>query len=57
LGAGLPASREESFQIRQEALAGGQGRRMKPVIAELATENELLRERSGRMEDQELFLW
>jgi hypothetical protein len=43
----LLAAGEEGLKIRQEDLAGEQGRRMKLVIAELAMENELLRETAG----------
>jgi hypothetical protein len=49
------AAREAGLQIRQEDLVDEQGRRMKSVIAELAMENELLRERSGHVEDQDRF--
>ena len=45
----------EALKIRQEDLVDEQGRRMKSVIAELAMENELLRERIRRMEDFKLF--
>jgi hypothetical protein len=48
---------EAGLKIRQEDLAGEQGRRMKSVIAELAMENGLLWERIRRMEDKERFLW
>jgi transposase-like protein len=50
------AAGEAGLKIRQEDLAGEQGRRMKSVIAELAMENELLRERIRRMEDEKPFL-
>ncbi|GIU78635.1 MAG: hypothetical protein KatS3mg005_1873 [Bryobacteraceae bacterium] len=50
------AAGEEGLKIRQEDLVDEQGRRMKSVIAELAMENELLRERIRRMEDKEPFL-
>lgn len=50
------AAGEEGFKIRQEDLVDEQGRRMKSVIAELAMENELLRERIRRMEDEKPFL-
>jgi hypothetical protein len=49
------AAGEAGLQIRQEDLVDEQGRRMKSVIAELAMENELLRERIRRTEDQERF--
>lgn len=42
--------------MRQEDLVDEQGRRMKSVIAELAMENELLRERIRRLEDEKPFL-
>lgn len=51
LGAG-----EEGLKIRQEDMVDEQGRRMKTVIAELAMENELLRERIRRMENEMPFL-
>jgi len=47
---------EASLKIRQEDLVDEQGQRMKSVIAELAMENELLRERIRRLEDAEPFL-
>jgi hypothetical protein len=47
---------EEGLKIRQEDLVDEQGRRMKSVIAELAMENELLRERIRRIQDKEPFL-
>ncbi|MEJ5370291.1 MAG: hypothetical protein WHT08_18425 [Bryobacteraceae bacterium] len=47
---------EERLKIRQEDLVDEQGRGMKSVIAELVTENELLRERIPRMEDEKPFL-
>ncbi len=50
------AAGEEGLKIRQEDLAGGQSRREKQVIADLAMENELLRERIRRMEDEKPFL-
>jgi hypothetical protein len=50
------AAGEEGLKIRQEDLVDEQGRRMKSVIAELAMENELLRERIRRIEDEQLFL-
>ncbi len=50
------AGGEEGLKIRQEDLVDEQGRRMKSVIAELAMENELLRERIRRMEDEKPFL-
>jgi hypothetical protein len=46
----------EGIKIRQEGLVDEQGRRIKSVIAELAMENELLRERIRRMEDEKPFL-
>jgi hypothetical protein len=46
----------EALKIRQEDLVDEQGRRMKSVIAQLAMENELLRERIRRMEDEKPFL-
>jgi hypothetical protein len=51
------AAGEAGLKIRQEDLVDEQGRRMKSVIAELAMENELLRERSGHREDQGRLLW
>jgi len=50
------AAGAEGLKIRQEDLVDEQGRRMKSVIAELAMENELLRERIRRMEDEKPFL-
>jgi hypothetical protein len=50
------AADKAGLKIRQEDLAGEEGQRMKSVIAELAMENELLRERSGNREDQGRFL-
>jgi hypothetical protein len=50
------AAGEAGLKIRQEDLVDEQGRRMKSVIAELAMENELLRERIWRMEDEKPFL-
>jgi hypothetical protein len=50
------AAGEAGLKIRQEDLAGEQGRRMQSGIAEFAMENELLRERSGNREDQGRFL-
>jgi hypothetical protein len=47
---------EEGLKIRQEDLVDEQGRRMKSVIADLAMENELLREHIRRMEDEKPFL-
>ena len=46
----------EAPEIQQEDLVDGRGRRMKSVIAELAMENELLRERIRRNEDEKPFL-
>ncbi len=46
------AAGEKGLKIRQENLVDEQGRRMNSVIAELAMENELLRERIRRMEDE-----
>jgi hypothetical protein len=46
----------EALKIRQEYLVDEQGRRMKLVIAEMAMEIELLRERIRRMEDEKPFL-
>jgi hypothetical protein len=46
----------EALKARQEAQLDEQGRRMKSVIAETAMENELLRERIRRMEDEKPFL-
>jgi hypothetical protein len=46
----------EALKARQEAQLDEQGRRMKLVIAEMAMENELLRERIRRMEDEKPFL-
>jgi transposase len=46
----------EALKIRQEDLVDEQGRRMKSVIAELAIENDHLRERIRRMEDEKPFL-
>jgi hypothetical protein len=39
------------LKIREEDLAGENGRRMKSVIAELAMANELLRERIQQLEN------
>jgi hypothetical protein len=50
------AAGKDGLKIRQEDLGDEQGRRMKSVIAELAMENELLRERIRRMEDEKPFL-
>ena len=50
------ATGAEGLKIRQEDLVDEQGRRQKRVIAELAMENELLRERIRRMEDEKPFL-
>jgi hypothetical protein len=50
------AAGAEALKIRQEDLVDEQGRRQKRVIAELAMENELLRERIRRMEDEKPFL-
>jgi transposase-like protein len=50
------AAGEEGLKIRQEDLVDEQGRRMKLVIAELAMENELLRERIRRMDDEKPYL-
>jgi hypothetical protein len=50
------AAGEEGLKIRQEDLVDEQGRRMKSVIADLAMENELLRERIRRMEDEKPYL-
>jgi len=50
------AAGEEDLKIRQEDLVDEQGRPMKSVIAELAMENELLRERIRRMEDEKPYL-
>jgi hypothetical protein len=50
------AAGKEGLKIRQKDRADEQGRRMKSVIAELAMENELLRERIQRMEDEKPFL-
>ena len=46
----------EALKARQEAQLDEQGRRMKLVIAEMAMENELLRERIRRMENEKPFL-
>jgi hypothetical protein len=46
----------EALKVRQEDLVDEHGPRMKSVIAELAMENELLRERIRRMEDEKPFL-
>jgi hypothetical protein len=40
-----------ALKVRQENLVDEHGRRMKSVIAKLAMENELLRERIRRIED------
>jgi transposase len=45
----------EALKVRQEDLVDEHGRRMKSVIAELAMENELLRDRIRRMEERSLF--
>ena len=50
------AAGEAGLKIRQEDLVDEQGRRMKSVIAELAMENELLRERIRRLEDEKPLL-
>ena len=50
------AAGAEALKARQEAQPDEQGRRMKSVIAEMAMENELLRERIRRMEDEKPFL-
>ncbi len=50
------ASGEAGLKIRQEDLVDEQGRRMKSVIAELAMENELRRERIRRRQDEKPFL-
>jgi hypothetical protein len=50
------AAGAEALKVRQEDLVDEQGRRMKSVIAETAMENELLRERIRRMEDEKPFL-
>jgi len=50
------ATGAEALKVRQEDLVDEQGRRMKSVIAETAMENELLRERIRRMEDEKPFL-
>jgi len=52
----LPGRCAEALKVRQEARLDEQGRRMKLVIAEMAMENELLRERIRRMEDEKPFL-
>jgi len=46
----------EALKVRQEDMVDEQGRRQERVIAELAMENELLRERIRRMEDEKPFL-
>ena len=46
----------EALKARQEAQLDEQGRRQKGIIAEMAVENELLRERIRRMEDEKPFL-
>jgi transposase-like protein len=50
------AAGEEGLKIRQEDLVDEQGRRMKSVMADLAMENDLLRERIQGMEDEQPFL-
>jgi len=50
------AAGAEALKARQEAQPDAQGRRRKGVIAEMAMENELLRERIRRMEDEKPFL-
>jgi hypothetical protein len=50
------ASGGGGLKIRQEHLVDERGRCMKSVIAELAVENELLRERTRRMEDEKPYL-
>ena len=50
------AAGAEALKVRQEDLVDEQGRLMKSVIAEMAMENELLRERIRRMEDEKPFL-
>jgi len=49
------AAGAEALKVRQEDLVDEQGRRQKGVIAEMAMENELLRERIRSMEDFKLF--
>jgi hypothetical protein len=46
----------EALKVRPVTQLDEQGRRQKGVIAEMATENELLRERIRRMEDEKPFL-
>jgi len=46
----------EALKVRPVAQVDEQGRRLKHFIAELAMENELLRERIRRMEDEKPFL-
>jgi Transposase. len=50
------AAGAEGLEIRQEDLVDEQGRRQKRDIAGLAMENEFLRERIRRMEDENPFL-
>ena len=50
------AAGAEGLKIRQEDLVDEQGRRQKRIIAELAMENDPLRERIRRMEDEKPFL-
>ena len=52
----LLAGGDEALKNRQEDLVDEQGRRQQRVIAELAMENDLLRERIRRMEDEKPFL-
>jgi Transposase. len=52
----LLAAGAEGLKVRQEDLVDEQGRRLKPDIAGLAMENEFLRERIRRMEDEKPFL-
>ena len=50
------AAGAEALKVRPVAQVDEQGRHMKLVIAEMAMENELLRERIRRMEDEKPFL-
>jgi len=50
------AAGAEALKVRQEAQPDEQRRRQKGLIAEMAMENELLRERIRRMEDEKPFL-
>jgi hypothetical protein len=50
------AAGEEGLKVQQEDRVDGRGRRARQIIADLAMDNELLRERIRRMEDEMPFL-